>query len=149
MNYKKQIRVLLVVFFLIPALSFVVTSYPTEFGLCKRVYESAEDLWGSRICIINMQFFQPLFFLSAVFFIFLIPLYFLKEAIYLSWRKFALWYLPIVGIILMLSSLNSGGNGFNPGYGFDTESLTFFFSGLFALISLLIIAVKSYKLRGK
>jgi len=84
---------------------------------------------------------------SFVIFIFLLPLYFLKEGVYLAWRKFGLWYLPIVAVLILLAG--GGSNGFNPGYGFDSESLTFFFSGLFALISLILIVSKSIKLKGK
>jgi len=147
MNYKKQNGVLLLISGIIPVISFLVTEYPNQIGLCKIVYGVSGEIQG-RSCLFELGFLQPLFFLSFVAFIFLIPLYFLKEAVYLSWRKFAVWYLPIVAILILLAG-SSGGNGFNPGYGMDSESLTFFFSGLFAIISFILIIYKSIKLRGK
>lgn len=147
MNYRKQIGRLLVVFFLVPSLAFLITSYPTKFGLCKHFFTSPGDLWGSTTCLINMEIFQPLFLFSVAIFIILIPLYFLKEAVYKTWRVFAVIYLPIVAVLILSSG--SGGNGFNPGVGFDSESLTFFFSGLFAFISTILIIYKSMRLRGR
>jgi hypothetical protein len=134
MNYKKQIFSLVAFSILWIIFQVVVLCKPSDPNWSCQNYQPE---WVQI----------PLLFFAAIF-VLGIPLYFLKEVVYLAWRKFALWYLPIVAVILMFSS-NSGGNGFNPGYGFDTESLTFFFSGLFALISLVIIAVKSWKLRGK
>ena len=147
MNYKKQVKISLLISVFITVIAFVITSFPTEIGFCRNIYANSGYLMGSN-CLVGMNIFSILFFFSSTTFFSLIPLYFLKEGVYLSWKKFALWYIPIVAIILLISP-QSGGGGFNPGYGFDQESLTFFFSGLFAVISLILITYKSIKLRGK
>ena len=147
MNYKKNITFSLVIVGTIPILSFLVSEYPANIGLCKYAYDSIGQLQG-RTCIVDLSFLQPLFFLSLVTFIFLLPLYFLKEGVYLSWRKFALWYLPIVTFALIISPASEGNGLMSVGVGGDRESLTFFFSGLFAIISLILIIYKSIKLRG-
>jgi hypothetical protein len=143
MNYKKQIRlVLFCIFLLLILLSVSSIQYFFLEGECVNGF-------GGHIgeCLLFAIFPGSISLFSFVVFIFSIPLYFLKEGVYFAWRKFALWYLPIVAILIL--SAGGGSNGFNPGYGMDTESLTFFFSGLFALISLVLIIYKSIKLRGK
>ncbi len=135
MNYKKQILLLFSISILWILFGIIVLCQPTDPNwMCQK--DPPELVQATT-----------LFFFA--FFPLCVLLYFLKEAAYLSWRKFALRYLLVVAVILMLSANNGGGNGFNPGYGFDTESLTFFFSGLFFLVSLLLIIIKSWKLRGK
>jgi hypothetical protein len=148
MNYKKQIKI----FFLIVLACFVLL---IASGLIKFLFGSDEctqyfegrHFWLCLGAVFFPDKYQMLTFFSVVLLFFLPPLYFLKEAVYLAWRKFALWYLPIVAVLIL--SAGGGSNGFNPGYGFDRESLTFFFSGLFAVISLILIIYKSTKLRGK
>jgi hypothetical protein len=143
MNYKKQILVSICVFLFLLGCFFVLESYTDDGGLCD--YDTISGL-KYLSCVLD-PFIQFIGVFLIVFLFFLSPLYFLKEAVYLAWRKFALWYLPIVAILIL--SAGGGSNGFNPGYGMDTESLTFFFSGLFAFISFVLILYKSIKLRGK
>jgi hypothetical protein len=133
MNYKKQILLLFAISIFWILFDIFILCQPTD---------------PNWTCQKNPSGWTQISFLFCfVFFIFSIPLYFFKEAVYLAWRKFALWYLPIVAVLIL--SAGGGSNGFNPGYGMDTESLTFFFSGLFAFISLVLIIYKSIKLRGK
>jgi hypothetical protein len=143
MNYKKQILFLEGIFFSLIGLLFVIDYYSRDGALCD--YDVISGV--KYLHCVLLPFTQLIVLFSFVAFVFLIPLYFLKEAVYLSWRKFALWYLPIVAVLIL--SAGGSGSGFNPGYGMDTESLTFFFSGLFAIISLILIVYKSIKLRGK
>ena len=77
----------------------------------------------------------------------LIPLYFLKEAVYKTWGKFALVYLPLA-ILWIATSDPFGGRGY-VGILDSREQVTFFVSGLFLVISFIIIITKSLKLRGK
>lgn len=143
MNYKKQIGIVAGVLLAVLSGIWMVETY-TPGGLCD--YDVITGLKYFN-CVAEPAFQVIGLFLIAII-IFLFPLYFLKEGVYLSWRKFALWYLPIAIIFILLVG-GSGSGGFNPGYGFDTESLTFFFSGLFAVISLILIIYKSIALRGK
>ena len=78
MNYKKNIIFSLVSVGIIPILSFFVSEYPINIGLCRYVYNSTGELQG-RNCIIDLGFLQPLFFLSLVTFIFLPPSTFSKK----------------------------------------------------------------------
>jgi hypothetical protein len=132
MNYKKQILLKIIITGLGLIASIVFLCNPGSGSICYGRY-------GEN--------FPSVFLLLALLFPIFTAFYFLKEAVYLSWRKFAVWYLPIVAILILLAG--GGGNGFNPGYGMDSESLTFFFSGLFAIISFILIVYKSIKLRGK
>jgi len=143
MNYKKQIRlVLFCIFFLLILLSVHGMQYFFLEGECVSGF-------GGHVgeCLLSAILPGSVSLFSLVTFVLLIPLYFLKETVYLSWRKFALWYLPIAAFLIL--SAGGGSNGFNPGYGMDSESLTFFFSGLFAVISPVLIIYKSIKLRWK
>ncbi|MCK9351202.1 MAG: hypothetical protein WCT49_00895 [Candidatus Paceibacterota bacterium] len=143
MNYKKQIKMAFII-------AFLFYLFPV-FSLYREMFPDGECELNHNGNILRCLFFVLLPGLVALWMVvlmfFLVALYFLKEAIFLSWRKFAVWYLPIVLAFTFL--IGGGSNGFNPGYGFDTESLTFFFSGLFALVSVILIIYKSIKLRGK
>jgi hypothetical protein len=144
MNYKKNIllfeSILLALIF-----GLVTIDVLTRKGLCD--YDIITGLKYFR-CVAE-PFLQIISLFVVLAFIFLLPLYFLKEAVYLSWRKFALWYFPIVALILLFSPTSEGNGLMSVGVGGDRESLTFFFSGLFAFISLVLIIYKSIKLRGK
>lgn len=73
-------------------------------------------------------------------------LYFLREEVFRSWARFAKWYLIASLVLLVLGSNQHGGyisTGLN-----DRESMTWFLSGLFFVVSLILIAYKSFRLRG-
>lgn len=92
-----------------------------------------------------MQTFA-LFSLSLIVISFiLLPL---REETFFAWKKFAKIYLPIAFAIILLFAFSSGGGGnWGLGGGMDTEGVTIFLSGLFFLISLILIVYKSWKLR--
>ncbi|MFA6566173.1 MAG: hypothetical protein WCT48_05480, partial [Candidatus Paceibacterota bacterium] len=69
--------------------------------------------------------------------------------VYLSWRKFALWYIPITLLITVVSSTTSQGGSFSGMMPSDREFASYFFPIVFALISLILIIYKSVKLREK
>ncbi|MCK9351563.1 MAG: hypothetical protein WCT49_00615 [Candidatus Paceibacterota bacterium] len=141
MQYKKQVLGLFIttttIFALIVALGELFDSQ------CNSAVGFFDDLCHNSS---NIQLFtQPIALLSLSLIIILPPLYFFRGEIYLAWRKFTLWYLPIVAILLIIARPSGGGMSF----GFDRESLSFHFSAYFVIVSLVIIAVKSWKLRGK
>ena len=91
---------------------------------------------------------QPLvLFLGSLSLIFLILL-FTKEAVWITWKKFGIWYIPLAALLIFITPSSSGGS-FGYSMGLDREGVTMFFSALFLIISLIIIAIKSWKLRGK
>ncbi len=89
---------------------------------------------------------QPLILFSLSISLLSIILYFLREEVFRSWARFAKWYLSASVVLLVLGSNQHGGyisGGLN-----DRESMTWFLAGLFFVISLFLIATKSWKLRG-
>jgi hypothetical protein len=68
-----------------------------------------------------------------------------------SWKKIAKIYLSIsTAIILFFAFSGSGGGGnFGVGGGMDTEGATMLLSAIFFTVSIVMIIVKSWKLRGK
>lgn len=94
--------------------------------------------WGT----VEMMVQVPAF-LSFSFFIISLILLFAREEVFHSWKKFTIVYLPIAAIFLFLAAGESGG-----GIGLasiDSEIISWFLSGLFLFISILIIGVKSWK----
>ena len=90
---------------------------------------------------------QTLGLFSLVIFVTSIILFFLREQIFHSWLRFAKWYLPIATLLILISSDSGGGLFIGFGGGYDREGMIWFTSGLFLIISLILIAVKSWKLR--
>lgn len=84
-------------------------------------------------------------YISLSVLITLIPLYFTKEAVYKTWRKFTVVYLPIVIFLIAITKPTGGAAMF----AFDREMATITFSVLFLIISFLIIIIKSLKLRKR
>jgi hypothetical protein len=145
MNYKKEIKLLFYTIAIAYSLIFAFGINDIYLsGNCK-TQQGGDFFHCLGIAMIPDQFQTlSLFFLVMLVFL-LSPLYFLREEVYLAWRKFALWYLPIAAILLFIARPSGGGMSL----GFDRESLTFHFSAYFALISILIMFIKSIKLRGK
>ena len=72
-------------------------------------------------------------------------LYFLREEVFHSWLRFMKWYAPIATIAVILSNGSHGGWGI--GNIFAPEFVIMWSAGLFFLISLFLIAIKSWNLR--
>jgi len=142
MGYKKQVRLLLILTFVLTVGIFAV------FYFEKESLSILSELFGKRIYYSDIApAGESIFFLSATLLLSLIPLYFLKEGIYKAWRKFAVIYLPIA--ILWIAASDPYGGGGYVGMLDSREQVTFFVSGLFLLISLILIIYKSIKLRKK
>ena len=69
------------------------------------------------------------------------------EEIFRSWARFAKWYLLVSAGVLLFGSFDGGGY-ISMGLD-DRESTTWFLSGLFFFISLILISWKWFTLRGK
>ncbi|MBI2120224.1 MAG: hypothetical protein HYT94_01210 [Parcubacteria group bacterium] len=88
-----------------------------------------------------------IFLLPLSLFIVSLILIALREEIFQSWKKFAKIYLVISTATILYAAFFETGNG---GYFLDdTESITIFLSAIFLIVSIAIIAIKSWKLRGK
>ncbi|MFA5830243.1 MAG: hypothetical protein WC878_00260 [Candidatus Paceibacterota bacterium] len=73
-----------------------------------------------------------------------------KESFQL-WQNFAVVWIPLSLLLIAISPAQSDcffGSGFICN-GFDREGMIWFTAGIFFIVSLAIIAVKSWKLRGK
>ncbi len=84
-----------------------------------------------------------LFSLSSI--IFFIMLLFTKQLIFQAWLKFMIVFFPIA-IILFIIAPTTGKDLFFP---IDKKIVALFLAIIFFVISLLIIAIKSFKLRKK
>ena len=77
-----------------------------------------------------------------------ILLLFLRQEVFKTWSKFAMVAIPLAVIWIALTPVQSGSSAIaGLGIAEDRESVTWIVSILFLVISLIIIAVKSYKLR--
>ena len=137
MGYKKQIKIL--VWFSITCLLVTIgTMFWKEFNNDTSLISCVRRLIFSNS-------YQNVFLLSFSLLITLIPLYFLKEAVYKTWRKFVVVYLPIA-IVLIAFTKPTGGAAM---FAFDREMATITFSALFLIVSFFIITIRSFRLRGK
>ena len=70
----------------------------------------------------------------------------MSNKIFVIWRNFIYWWLPLYAFIVFASPSSSHGWALS---GPNQETSAFIMNGLFFLISLILIAYKSYRLRGK
>lgn len=129
MSYKKIITLLSFISLAGILLGIFVFCQPDQSGICMgKYYSSAFSVWGG----------------SSAIFIVSILLFFVREEVFNSWKTFAYWWIPL-SVLLILAAPSQGGGLIS----IDRELVTWWMAGLFFLLSLLIIAVKSYKLRGE
>ncbi len=84
----------------------------------------------------------PLFLLSLPLPIIFMVFYFLPDHFYKSWKKFTLWFIPLI-IILTIAADPYGRGGFELGV-FDTrEDIAFGSAILYSIITALLIIFKS------
>jgi hypothetical protein len=93
--------------------------------------------------IINSALPILLFLFSIVVLIFSSVTYFLKEDIFRFWIKFTYYWIPISMLLVLAIPSNSSG-GFFPSL-IDKESVAILMSGLFCIISFIIIIVMFVK----
>ena len=95
----------------------------------------------------NLTGFRVSLFALAIAFIPIgILLLFLNRNILLSWLKFALGWMVLYFVVIFMSP-EYGSSSFMPGP--DRKTFSWIMSGLFLLISLILIAWKSWKLKNK
>ena len=118
-----------------------VIIYPEQIGICVLI--------GNPTCYYNSPIFtigEPLFNFSVVMLITTFVVYFIRDEIFQLWLRFARWWIPLSVLIIAITPTT--GHDWALG-GPTREIMSWMMGGLFFFISLLIIAVKSWKLRGK
>ncbi len=138
MNYKKQI---ILVFFVGILLSILgIFSDPAVFGFNSTVYRILQS--NPLISLSGLLFFSlafPLIITSIL-------LFFFREEIFTAWCKFAVFAFPIMVILLLYFFNNEPTYGLDL-FGQDEELMSVILPVLFVGISLLIIGIKSWKLK--
>lgn len=132
--------ILLIFILVIDKLNFCSTNY---------LYENTNALFNIFCSqFVGEGILLPGFFFSGIIAIISFILLFLKKQIFTTWRKFAIYFIAIsaIWIIIAPEGCGSGFGGFG-GCVFDKETTAMFTAGLFLVISLLLIALKSWKLR--
>lgn len=98
--------------------------------------------------LVGADFDQSLFFFPLVLLVISTILFFLREEVFRAWWKFARIYLPIALVLILISSPDAGGGfAMDVGSGYDREGMVWFTSGLFFVISVILIAYKALKLK--
>lgn len=109
------------------AFEYLFSSY-SNFGLSQDIYRGT---------------YKSIFFLSSSIIIIWLLLIFVREEVFRAWIRFAYWWIPLSVIVIFLAAGSGGGSWGIPNI-FDQETVSFILSGLFALISLLIILWKHF-----
>ena len=95
-----------------------------ELGLCDK---------GGRCFLTYGSYVDPLMFLSLFLLIISPMLFFVRDAVFLKWLKFAIAWFALAAIFIALSPVYSGGSiGLNP----TKESVSIWMGSLFVIISL-------------
>ena len=97
-------------------------------------------------CWDRLEFVGNLLLIFLPAFVFSIITYFLREEVFRAWLRFAYWWIPVSLVFIYLAGGWSGG-GFGIPAVLDQEFVSLILSGLFVLISLLLIAYKYFDSR--
>jgi len=97
-------------------------------------------------CWDRLEFVGNLLLIFLPAFVFSIITYFLREEVFRAWLRFAYWWIPVSLVFIYLAGGWSGG-GFGIPAVLDQEFVSLILSGLFVLISLLLIAYKYFASR--
>lgn len=139
MNYKIKIYSMLIVS-VIAALISLILALPENFGLCTKndisCLHSYIDNFNEIIQVV-LIFSIPIIIVSFV-------LLFFQEQVFRAWSKFTIIFLPIAVILIVITPSTTG--SIDP---IEREPLTLFLSVIFLIISIFIIAIKSFRLRSK
>ena len=150
MNHKKILSALMVASFLALGVGYVF-SEPLKFGICEPAYyeyysdKEDKDKWCHSAFDENIP--EPLLWSFLPLLFITLTLFFVRREIFLAWAKFAGIAFPLMLGVLLYTHNNIPVSGGWIGGPTDDQLATVFLPPLFAIISLLIIGVKSWKLR--
>ena len=111
-------------------------------NLYKYCFQGGHCLWLWDIA----EATNPFFFLFPSLLLFSFITYFLREEIFRAWLRFAYVWMPLSLVVIYLSAGWTGG-GFGIPNVLDQETVAIIFSGLFIIISPLLILWKYFALR--
>jgi hypothetical protein len=115
---------------------------PESYGVCQLNDVSCGNFYAHTLG-------APVFFLSFAILITSVLLFFVREEVYKSWRRFAYWAIPI-GILILIAAPTSTPGGFGPSMlDFTKQIASWLVSGAFLLISLWIIVSRSLRPASK
>ena len=89
---------------------------------------------------------EPLFDFSVAIIIISIFLIFVRQEVFRAWLRFAYVWMPLSLVVIYLSAGWTGG-GFGIPNVLDQETVAIIFSGLFVIISLLLVIWKHFTFR--
>ena len=89
-----------------------------------------------------------LFFFALPLLVLSLITYKMRDEVFRAWLRFAYWWIPVSLVFIYLAGGWSGG-GFGIPNVLDQEFVSIIFSGLFAIISLLLIIWKYFTFRRK
>jgi hypothetical protein len=137
LSHKKQIAV--IIFGAVILLALIgIEGYISVFasGRCENY------LGDSVLRCLNVALFenhQSLALMLSVFLVASSILYFLKETVFAAWKKFAFVYIPLVALAVYMAPEYSS----DPFFAVTKEVVSLYSAGLFLLISLLIVFIKT------
>jgi len=157
MTYKTKIFFLIIIAVLFVGVGYGLTSFiKFEFDTCGSGYNNIGNLSGKINLTPSCSGYRgyldsldnnlgiPLALFSIISIFILLILLFLREQVFHMWSKFAIIFLPIAIIFVAITPEYR-----DVFFSFDKEMYTLFFATIFLIVSLLIIAIKSFRLRGK
>jgi hypothetical protein len=112
---------------------------PLTFGICQDVYQtSGTPSFVACHDTTNETLGGPLFFGGTALLVVNLILFFLSQKYFNVWKYFAMVYIPIVTIVVVLSPVSQTG-----GYIFSVSRslIALVFAGVFVVISLIIFGV--------
>jgi hypothetical protein len=124
------------IFSIICVFLFLVSGFQKNIGLCGKVYNQCWDI---------LDLLWPVFSLSLPLVIFSLITYKLPEQVFRSWLNFAFAWIPISLLFIFTTPTTSHSWAISVGQG--REGITLIMGGLFALISLILIACKFFALK--
>jgi uncharacterized membrane protein SirB2 len=124
--------------------SLIVAS-PYSSGLCNRSDTACYDFFENNFYGVS----NVLIFLSPIFFLIGLMSWVKNksEKVFTAWWKIARIYIPTALILILLSPKTGGGLIIGMGGGFDREGTIWFTSGLFFLITFIMLPLKFWKYR--
>lgn len=92
---------------------------------------------------INLRYIGKIFFwLCIPVFIFSLITFFLKDGLYLSWRKFTNYFLIFSVLIILITPTSTHGLDFLP---LVKETMTIALTIIYSIVSLILVIYKSFK----
>ncbi len=139
MSHKKKTGLLLG-FSVVAVILGVLLTNPEQFGIC------SPDKTFTCIEPIGNNIGQPLFMGSVALFIVFLILYFLPPIYFKAWRKYVAWFIPVAILWITTSDVTCG--GYLP-VCFDKELAAWWSSGIYLVLSLLVLGATRLRTTGR